>query len=108
MVRRPALGFDAVPEGDAAVRDRTGHHLGRPDREVLIPGVDDDDLAPELIHVDREHRWLHRGMQGVLQRSPRLSRTVDRELRPRVLERSEEREAEYVVEVEVGQEGGCP
>ncbi len=102
----PALGFDAVAQGDAAVRDRTGHHLGRPDGEVLVPGVDHDHLAPELIHVDREYRRLHRRVEGVLEGPLRLSRTMDREPGPGVLQGAEERQTENVVEVEVGQEGG--
>ena len=64
---RPAVGLDPVAQRDAAVRDRTGHDLGRANGEVLVPGVDHDHLAPELIHVDREHRRLHRGVQRVLQ-----------------------------------------
>ena len=95
-----------IAERDAGVRDRPGHDLGRSDGEVLVPGVDGDQLAPELLHVDGEHGRLHGRVQGVLEGALGLRRAVHGEAGARVVQRAEERDAENVVEVEVGQQRG--
>ena len=86
------------------MRDGAGHDLGRADGEVLGPDVDGDELAAELFHVDREHGWLHGGVQRVLQRALGLRRAVHGQARTGVVQRAEERDAQNVVEVEVGEE----
>ena len=101
---RPSLGLHPETEGDAAVRDGTGHHLGRADGEVLRADVHGDDLAVELIHVDREDRRLDGRPQGVAQRPLHLGRPVQREARSGVVQRAEEWDAEDVVEVQMGEQ----
>ena len=98
------LGLDPEAQGHPGVRDGPGHHLGLPDREVLGPDVDGDQLAAELLHVDREDGRLHRGVQGVLQGALGLGRSVDGQAGPGVVQRAEEGNTQDVVEVQVGEQ----
>ena len=102
----PALGLDPEAERHAGVRDGPGHDLGRADGEVLGPDVDGDQLAAELLHVDREHRRLHGRVQRVLQAALGLGRPVHGQAGAGVVQRAEERDAQDVVEVEMGQQRG--
>ena len=98
------LGLNAETERHARVRHGPGHHLGRPDGEVLGPDVNGDELAAELLHVDGEHGRLHRRVQRVLQGALGLRRPVDREAGARIVEGAEERDPQNVVEVQMGQQ----
>ncbi len=99
-----ALGLDPEAQRHPTVRDGPGHDLGLPDREVLRPDVDGDQLAPELLHVDGEHGRLHRRMQRVLQAALGLGRPVDGEPGSGIVQWSEERDPQDVVEVQMGQQ----
>src|SRR3984957_10059440 len=110
MVRQvgqgPTFRLDAIAQGGPAVRNVPGHDLGRSDGEVLVWRVDGQELAPELLHVDGEDRWLDRLVQGLLEAPFRLRRAVHGEAGPGIMEGAEEGQPEDVVEMKVGQQGG--
>ena len=78
--------------------------LAEPDGEVLGAEVDGDELAAELLHVDREDGRLHGRVERVLQAALGLRRPVHGQAGAGVVQRAEERDPENVVEVEVGQQ----
>lgn len=98
------LGLDPKSEGVPPMGHRPRHDLDRSDREVLVIGVDEADLTPEVGHVDREERWLYGRGQGLLEGAPFLARTVDGEDRAGVVEGGEEGQPQDVVEVEMAEE----
>src|SRR3984957_13992670 len=62
-----SVGLDPKTERVAAMRDRPGPDLRGADCEVLVAGVGEPDLTPEVRHVDREERRLDGTGQRVLE-----------------------------------------
>jgi hypothetical protein len=70
----------------------------------LAPQLAHVDLSSELHHLHREERRPDRPLERCAKELSLLSRPVQSEVRSRFVQRSEEREPQDVVEVEMGEQ----
>jgi len=96
------IPVDPVPHGRPTMWDGTNPHLGVADGQIILVGVVKLDLALQVAEMDGEVRRPHEVPEHVRQRPLLLDWPINIEASARAMNRREERQALYVVPMDVG------